>query len=156
MSRLERFRLAQRSQSAGYAAALAEIRSGRKVGHWIWYVLPQIRGLGSSEYSLKFGIQDRDEAVAYLRDPELRAHLLEITQAVAERLRRRSPATLRGIMGSHIDAQKTVSSLTLFGRIAHELGDVEIAQAAEEVLALAAAEGYPACGWTLQSLGETE
>jgi uncharacterized protein (DUF1810 family) len=158
-SALERFKLAQSAPTDGFESALREIRNGQKQGHWIWYVLPQIRGLGTSEYSRKFGIADREEAVAYLRDPELRAHLLEIVQAIAERLIARSPSSLPVLMGSEIDAIKTVSSLTLFRAIAGQLvrADAsrtyeELARAADQVLALAKAQGYPPCERTLQWL----
>ena len=158
-SALERFKRAQRAPIDGFESALREIRNGRKQGHWIWYVLPQVRGLGTSEHSRKFGIADREEAIAYLRDPELRAHLLEIVQAIAERLTARSPGSLRDLMGSEIDAVKTVSSLTLFRAIAGQLvrADAsrmyeELARAADHVLALAKAEGYPPCERTQQWL----
>jgi uncharacterized protein (DUF1810 family) len=159
MPDLERFKLAQRSAAAGYATALAEIRGGRKRGHWIWYVLPQIQGLGASPYSRKFGITDPDEAVAYLRDPELRAHLLEIVQAIAARLSAGSHGSLPVLMGSEIDAIKTVSSLTLFRVIAERLARggeepiyAEIARVADQVLSFARAEGYPPCERTIRWL----
>lgn len=159
MSSLDRFRLAQRDPANGFESALREIRAGGKRGHWIWYVLPQIQGLGSSAYSRKYGIADRDEAVAYLRDPELRDHFLEIVAAVAERLTTSHPTSLRDLMGSEIDAVKTVSSLTLFRAIAGQLvrADAsrmyeELARAADHVLALAKAEGYPPCERTQQWL----
>ena len=160
---LDRFKQAQRSARDGYQVALEEIRSGGKRGHWIWYVLPQIRGLGSSGNARTFAIEDAAEAADYLRDQELRGRLLEIAKAIAERLRARRPASLRALMGSHIDALKTVSSLTLFGRVAERLSAAEglrdceeLARVANEVLSLAAAEGYPPCRATLRALGEIE
>lgn len=62
-----------------YSAALAEIRSGRKRSHWMWYIFPQLRELGKSETALYYGIRDLDEAVAYLNDPVLGQNLLEIS-----------------------------------------------------------------------------
>jgi len=129
MPRLDRFKQAQRSSTAGYDSALREIQSGRKRGHWIWYVLPQLRGLGSSRNAREFGIDGRDEAVEYPGDPELRARLEEIVRAIADHLR--AGGSLGNLMGSEIDALKTVSSLTLFERVAERSG-VEGAEFARE------------------------
>lgn len=160
MARLDRFKTAQASPHAGFASALAEIRSGGKTGHWIWYVFPQIAGLGMSAASEAFGIDGENEAAEYLRDAELRAHLLSITAAVAERLRAGDPPSLELLMGSAIDARKVVSSLTLFRYVAEKLQTSEpqdeheaLVAVAGEVLAAAAAEGYPACASTLRRLG---
>lgn len=162
MSELQRFKSAQDAAFAGFDSALDEIRSGRKRGHWIWYVFPQVAGLGSSPAAQTFAITSAEEARAYLRDPDLRSRLLSITSAVADQLRsRRVP--LRQLMGSEIDALKIVSSLTLFGRVASELQNVEgldaygaLSSAAQEVLTRAADEGYPPCAYTLRFLGRLE
>ena len=69
---LERFHQAQARKWGGYASALAEIRKGRKSGHWIWYVFPQLDGLGHSSTARSYALRDLDEACAYLRDPLLR------------------------------------------------------------------------------------
>jgi len=159
MTGLERFKSAQAAQQSGFDAALAEIRAGGKRGHWIWYIFPQLAGLGGSPMSAHFAIADEAEAIDYLRDPDLRARLLTITIAVAERLRARQPASLRALMGSDIDARKIVSSLTLFQCVAETLnasdddsGCEQLAKVAEEVLSIAAAEGYPRCEFTLRQL----
>lgn len=76
---LNRFKEAQ---EADFEFALSEIRSGKKYGHWIWHVFPQLRGLGKSDRSYAFGIVSLDEAKAYLKDKQLRANLLTITQAL--------------------------------------------------------------------------
>jgi uncharacterized protein (DUF1810 family) len=157
-SRLDRFKTAQKT---AFDVALNEIRTGGKRGHWIWYVFPQLAGLGSSSTSQLFGIEDEEEAAAYLRDPELRTRLLTITTAVADQLKtqaRGQAKTIRALMGSEIDAQKLVSSLTLFEHIARKQeGEGEaykaMAAAAEDVLTIAAAQGYPRCAFTLQQLG---
>jgi uncharacterized protein (DUF1810 family) len=161
MSSLDRFTAAQASPDAGFDAALSEIRAGRKRGHWIWYVLPQLRGLGVSAASVEYGLDGVDEAAAYLRDPTLRDRLVTIAAAVAEQLH--AGVTLDQLMGSAIDARKLVSSLTLFGRVAAQLRDEEGAMAhrqlaalARDVLAKAAAEGYPACDYTLARLTPRE
>ena len=94
------------------ADALAELRAGRKQGHWIWYVFPQLAGLGHSSMTQAFGIRGREEAVAYLRDPILRAHLCEAVEVVRDQLAGPRQARIDELLGSHIDALKLVSSLT--------------------------------------------
>lgn len=86
-SLLERFVHAQDSGglydgTGTYAEALEEVRAGHKRGHWIWYVFPQMKGLGRSEISEFYGIDGREEAYAYIAHPVLRARLIEITEAV--------------------------------------------------------------------------
>ena len=110
---LERFHEAQASAWAGYDTALAEIRAGGKRSHWIWYIFPQIEGLGRSSTARAYAIEDLAEACAYLRDPILRARYEEIVAAVSEQLVR--GIKVEDLMGSQIDALKLVSSLTLFG-----------------------------------------
>jgi uncharacterized protein (DUF1810 family) len=146
---LERFKAAQDSSYAGFAEALDEIRSGRKSGHWIWYVFPQLAGLGSSEPARVFAIANEQEAAAFLDDSELRGRLLTITAAVLEQLQR--GVSLRALMGSDIDALKVVSSLTLFRHVANKLGD-PLATTADQVLKAALVEGYQACAYTLRVL----
>ena len=86
-SLLERFVHAQDSGglydgTGTYAEALEEVRAGHKRGHWMWYVFPQMKGLGRSEISEFYGIDGREEAYAYIAHPVLRARLVEITEAV--------------------------------------------------------------------------
>ena len=145
------------AQSGGeYESALAEIRAGQKRRHWIWYIFPQISGLGMSDTSQRYAIRDRHEAVSYLQHPVLFARLLEITTAVAEHVRK--GASIERVMGSSIDAAKVVSSLTLFGEVARGLSEsptdanAVLADVAEEVLIAAAAQGYPRCRHTLESV----
>lgn len=71
-----------RAQESDYRQALAEIRNGRKNSHWIWYIFPQLKGLGHSPMSEYYGIQDLNEAKAYLADPILGARLKELCQAL--------------------------------------------------------------------------
>jgi uncharacterized protein (DUF1810 family) len=158
-SRLARFRLAQDDPQSGYQRALDEIRSGRKLGHWIWYVFPQISGLGLSDISREFAIDGEDEAMDFLRDEELRSRLLTITQALAQRITGSKGVSLRTIMGSDVDARKVVSSLTLFGHAVKALRETEnaatylpIAAVADEVLKVAQSQGYPPCEYTLRRL----
>jgi uncharacterized protein (DUF1810 family) len=158
---LDRFRTAQSSAHTGFDAALQEIRTGAKTGHWIWWIFPQLQGLGRSGMSEAFGIDDEHEAAEFLRDPELRSRLATITGAVAEQL---TPGrvSLRSLMGSDIDATKIVSSLTLFGQVARGLRDMGDAadvdafiRAADAVMTHAEAQGYPPCASTMRRLRRT-
>jgi uncharacterized protein (DUF1810 family) len=92
---------------------LAELRSGRKTGHWMWFVFPQIAGLGSSAMSQKFAISSLDEAREYLAHPVLGPRLRECAGVVAATEGR----TAEQIFGA-IDAMKLRSSMTLFHRAA--------------------------------------
>lgn len=65
-----------------YAQALEEVRAGHKRGHWMWYVFPQMKGLGHSEIANFYGINGREEAYAYIDHPVLRDRLVEISEAV--------------------------------------------------------------------------
>jgi uncharacterized protein (DUF1810 family) len=156
-ARLQRFKDAQDQRGSGFEAALAEMQSGRKRGHWIWYVFPQLSGLGRSAMSQAYGIEGVAEAEAYLRDPILRRRLLTIALAVVEQLRR--GVSIGSLMNSSIDATKLVSSMTLFGHVAKRLQATErvddyasLAGLADEVLAKAEAEGYKRCQFTLDGL----
>lgn len=95
-----------------YPDALAEIRLGRKRTHWVWYIFPQLRGLGYSHNAHFYGISGRDEARLYLQHPVLGARLREISRAL---LQHRGSAAVE-ILGS-IDALKVCSSMTLFDAI---------------------------------------
>ncbi|HEV3216392.1 MAG TPA: DUF1810 family protein [Vicinamibacterales bacterium] len=152
---LERFITAQDQPRSGFDSALAEVQRASKQGHWIWYIFPQLSGLGLSSLSKTYGIKGISEAVEYLRDPRLRLRLLEITTAVAERTR--IGVSLETLMGSSIDVRKLVSSLTLFGNLARRLQTEDefhhsLARVADEVLAVAESEGYPPCSYTLEQL----
>src|SRR5215211_4162721 len=78
---LERFAVAQRG---AYDEALAELRAGRKTGHWMWFVFPQIAGLGRSPTAQHYAIRDLDEARAYLSHPTLGPLLVEAAEALTE------------------------------------------------------------------------
>jgi uncharacterized protein (DUF1810 family) len=92
---------------------LAELRAGRKTSHWMWFVFPQIKGLGMSAMSQRFAIGSRAEAQAYLHHPVLAARLRECTQLVNDVQGR----PLREIFGMP-DDQKFRSSMTLFAQVA--------------------------------------
>ncbi len=100
------------AQESNYLQALAELRAGRKQSHWSWYVLPQIRGMGSSSMSVRYAISSLAEAKAYLEHPVLGARLQE-TVAALHAHRSLSAAQILG----HVDAQKFHSCLTLFNRV---------------------------------------
>ncbi len=72
------------AQAKHYPMALAEIRSGRKRSHWMWYIFPQLAGLGFSSLSVEYGIRDLEEAKAFLKHPVLGLRLREISQALKE------------------------------------------------------------------------
>lgn len=101
------------AQQGVYAGVLDELRAGRKVGHWIWYIFPQIVGLGHSPVSQMYAISSLDEARAYLAHPVLGARLRECAALVLATTGR----TAVEILGS-IDAMKLRSSMTLFHRAA--------------------------------------
>lgn len=105
---LERFVAAQ-DHGGAYARALGELQRGRKVSHWMWFVFPQISGLGSSAMAQRYAISSLAEAVAYLRHPVLGPRLLECASAVAAL----ASSNASEIFGS-IDAMKLHSSMTLF------------------------------------------
>jgi uncharacterized protein (DUF1810 family) len=147
---LDRYLEAQNRRRDGFQSALEEIRAGGKRSHWIWYIFPQLRGLGSSGPSVQYAIADVAEARAYLRHPELRSRLLAMTSAVAEQLDSGKP--LVAVMGSPIDALKLVSSLTLFAHVARLDAHRDLATMAEKVLAIAGEQGYPPCSFTLDRL----
>lgn len=160
MEGLARFRKAQESGNAGYEVALAELRAGRKRGHWIWYVFPQIAGLGTSMMSTHFGIQGRSEAEAFVRDDTLRARLIAAIEAVAGHVLSASPVRLDHLMGSEIDALKLVSSLTLFEAVAADLASrdsspeyAHVAEQSRAILDVAAQQGYERCAFTLRQIG---
>ena len=106
MSSLDRF---LKAQASSYDSALREIRAGRKYSHWIWYIFPQIQGLGFSSTAQYYAIADLDEAKAYLQEPTLRARLLEISEALLG-LASNDPTQVMG----YPDDLKLRSSMTLF------------------------------------------
>ena len=109
---LQRFVDAQ-DRGGTYDRALQELRDGRKTSHWMWFVFPQIAGLGSSPMARQYAISSLDEARAYLAHPVLGARLRESASALTG-LATRSPEEVLG----GIDATKLRSSMTLFARAA--------------------------------------
>jgi len=100
------------AQAHNYADALAEIKNGKKRTHWMWYVFPQIQGLGNSEFARLYAINDMEEAEAYLQHPVLGGRLIEISNALLK-LQSNDPYA---IFGSP-DDMKLQSSMTLFSLV---------------------------------------
>jgi uncharacterized protein (DUF1810 family) len=107
---LERFVSAQ-NRAGTYAAAVDELRAGRKRSHWMWFVFPQVAGLGHSSMSRTYAISSLDEARAYLAHPILGPRLAECARILAEI----DGLTAQDIFGG-IDSIKLRSSMTLFAR----------------------------------------
>ena len=105
---LERFVTAQDNGDV-YRHAVAELRAGRKRTHWMWFVFPQIEGLGASPTSRHFALAGIDEARAFLQHPVLGPRLVECAGLVVAA----APATAEEIFGA-VDAMKLRSSMTLF------------------------------------------
>lgn len=110
---LQRFVDAQDAHGT-YEAALTELRAGRKRSHWIWFVFPQIAGLGQSPTSRRYAIASLEEARAYVAHPVLRARLAECARTLIELPAGASAAEIFG----ELDAMKVRSSMTLFMRAA--------------------------------------
>ena len=149
---LDRFHNAQASGSAGFDTALAEIRRGRKTSHCIWYIFPQLEGLGRSSTARAYALRDLAEACEYLRDPLLRARYEEIAGAVSDQLTR--GRALEELIGGSTDALKLASSFTLFRAAAQSLAGEDptfasLAQRLNSILGQASAQGFPPCAQTL-------
>jgi uncharacterized protein (DUF1810 family) len=107
---LQRFLDAQESV---FEEAQSELRAGGKEGHWMWFIFPQLKGLGSSPMAATFGIASKDEAEAYLQHPVLGPRLTECTRLVNEV----KGKSIQEIFGQ-IDSMKFRSSMTLFAEAA--------------------------------------
>ena len=99
------------AQAGSYDRALAELRAGRKTGHWMWFVFPQVAGLGRSPTAQHYAIGDLDEARAYLTHPVLGPRLVECAQALLD-----LPGDDAAAVLGPVDAVKLRSSMTLFAR----------------------------------------
>jgi uncharacterized protein (DUF1810 family) len=108
--RLRRFVDAQ-NQNSQYQAVVSELRNGRKSSHWMWYVFPQVKGLGRSWMANEYAIGSLAEAQAYLRHPVLGPRLIECAQLLLA-IDGKSAADVFGL----VDAMKLRSSMTLFSR----------------------------------------
>ena len=109
---LQRFITAQEQSYDGYKQALSEMQQGRKTSHWIWYIFPQIKGLGHSYMSNYYGISCLEEAQEYLSNEVLSARLREITNALLSHKEK----TSKEILGD-VDSWKVRSCMTLFDAV---------------------------------------
>ena len=100
------------AQTNDYSTALREIKNGRKQSHWMWYIFPQIKGLGISETAIFYSLNDIQEANAYLKHPVLGTRLLEISNALLGV----AGKSANQLMGSP-DDMKLKSSMTLFSSL---------------------------------------
>ena len=157
MAHLARFRDAQDDPHAGFTVALRELQAGRKTSHWIWYVFPQLEGLGRSSTAVYYGLAGTEEAADYLRDRVLGGRLIAAAAVVRTHLADANarPVRLEDLMGSEVDALKLVSCMTLFRRVARGLYAVDpqphfaaMADHADAILATAAGQGYAPCAYT--------
>ncbi len=155
---LERFHQAQAAAHGGYAAALAEMRAGHKSSHWIWYIFPQIDGLGHSSMAQQYALQGLEETSAYLRDPLLSSRYEEIARVVAGHLDHGLSA--EHLMGGRTDALKLASSITLFRAAALLMARTEpgtefvaLAALGDRILDHLESQGFPACAYTLGRVG---
>src|SRR5262245_19482153 len=108
------------AQDFVYKRVCSELRRGRKTSHWMWYVFPQIEGLGSSGMAQEFAISSLEEARAYLEHPVLGPRLLECTRLVCQ-----IPEKAIGEIFDYPDDLKFHSSMTLFARAAADPGVFE-------------------------------
>ncbi|HYO01092.1 MAG TPA: DUF1810 domain-containing protein [Mycobacterium sp.] len=111
---LERFVEAQ-DRGGAFDAAVRELRAGRKTSHWIWFVFPQLRGLGHSVMADEYGIDSRDEALAYLTHDVLGPRLRTCTRLVSS-----VPGRSVDLMMGSVDALKLKSSMTLFAHVSDD------------------------------------
>ena len=109
-----------KAQASDYARALSEIRSGCKRSHWMWYIFPQIQGLGFSSTAQYYAIRDLEEAKAYLQHPVLGPHLVEISEALLT-----LDTDDAGAVMGYPDNLKLHSCMTLFELAAYDLASPE-------------------------------
>jgi uncharacterized protein (DUF1810 family) len=110
------------AQQSVYASVISELQAGEKQSHWMWFIFPQVKGLGSSYMARKFAIASIDEARAYLNHPVLGQRLIECTRLVNQGKGR----TAEEIFG-YIDSLKFRSSMTLFAAAAPEREEFQLA-----------------------------
>ena len=104
-----------KAQETMYETALEEMKNGKKESHWIWYIFPQLRGLGYSPNAYTYGINGLEEAKAYLEHPVLSARLIEISTALLSH----KGESIEDIMGN-IDSLNLRSSMTLFAFVSKD------------------------------------
>ncbi|MBA2711838.1 MAG: DUF1810 family protein [Tatlockia sp.] len=160
MATIKQFIDAQNGKMAmpSYKQALAELSSGSKNGHWIWYILPQIQSLGHSKNAKFFGIKTFAEACDYLQNKILFDRYCEITKTVLRQLQKGTP--LLKLMGSSVDTSKLLASLTLFRTATRfllyqghlNLGYAKLIEDCDKIFNLVGKKGYSPCKTTLTFL----
>ncbi|KTD09077.1 hypothetical protein Lgra_2312 [Legionella gratiana] len=155
MHHIQRFIEAQQGKDLypAYKNAYAEIKTGKKQSHWIWYIFPQLGTLGYSSTAKYFGITDLNEACEFLQNKALFKNYYEITHLVLQQLEKTPISTL---MGGTVDAQKLVSSLTLFreaasflisqGNTTHDF--IRLIACCDQIFIKIASQGYFPCEQT--------
>ncbi|HEY7626502.1 MAG TPA: DUF1810 family protein, partial [Ilumatobacteraceae bacterium] len=134
---LDRFVVAQ---SAAFDRALAEIEAGRKQSHWMWFMFPQVAGLGMSATSQRYAINSVEEAKAFAAHPLLGTNYRRLVDAVWEQVVQRGVA-VHALFGSPDDT-KLVSSLTLFGgAVRDEAGEEDFVRQVDQLLGAARRQG---------------
>jgi uncharacterized protein (DUF1810 family) len=118
---IERF---VKAQEKTYANALAELKAGAKKTHWMWWIFPQQRGLGTSDRAILYAIADEAEAVAYLQHPVLGQRYRECVRVVHQQICVKRVAPLK-LMGEEIDVMKLKSSIKLFRAVMDKVADKE-------------------------------
>ena len=157
MANIDRFLTAQ-NRGRSFLNAKLEIDNGRKKSHWIWYIFPQIDGMGRSGMAEKYAIANLSEACEYLSNSSLLRRYQDILISVNDKLT--DHVDVVQLMGSHIDALKLTSSLTLFEAAAQYLSQTkpqqnefqQFAILCSNTLNLLTNQGFPKCEYTLSKL----
>jgi uncharacterized protein (DUF1810 family) len=142
-------------QADTYTKAISELSAGRKSTHWMWYVFPQITGLGRSDMAQEFGIVSMSEVVAYITHPTLRDRYLDCSRYVLQHSSQ-NPIIydgLKHVLGG-IDAGKFRSSITLFGEAARICESLQLDELADTWAKLKALELRP-CSKTLKFIKDS-
>ncbi len=115
MYQLERLNRFHKAHDLYYETALTEMKNGKKQSHWMWFIFPQIKGLGKTEISQYYAIENREEALAFLSDVVLGNHIREISSVLLKNINS-NPIEIMGIP----DNLKLCSSMTLFYNVSGE------------------------------------
>lgn len=136
------------AQKDVFSVAMEELRAGAKTSHWMWFVFPILSGLRMTAMSMRYALAGPGSAAQYLEHPVLGPRLLEAVAVVHQQVCG-TGVPVPVLMGSRMDAQKLVSSLTLFEAVASQ---DTLVQHARAVLKAAEAQGIPPCAHTLAAL----
>ncbi len=155
---LQRFIIAQdggtstRKDLNAFGAAIEELRNGKKVGHWIWFIFPQIE-IGQSEMARKYAIKSLAEADDFLKNQILHDRLLSAVEIVISQLK--NGVHPEALLGGSTDCLKLSSSMTLFKGISQRLDDFVLEQVCGDVLKLLDQSSIPPCALTENWLQKT-